>query len=57
MDRSYSITVGRPKGKRVSTEQKFGSSTDFHLAESLVEKTRNYWPYMAICGIGACLIS
>ncbi|UJR31889.1 hypothetical protein I4U23_019363 [Adineta vaga] len=39
MDRSYSITVGRPK------------------AESLIDKTRTYWPYMAICVIGACLVS
>ncbi|CAF3221358.1 unnamed protein product [Rotaria sp. Silwood2] len=38
-DRSYSITVGKPK------------------AESLAEKTRIYLPYMAICVIGACLIS
>ncbi|CAF0878185.1 unnamed protein product [Adineta ricciae] len=38
-DRSYSITVGKPK------------------VESLVDKTRTYWPYMAVCVIGACLVS
>ncbi|CAF0988277.1 unnamed protein product [Adineta steineri] len=38
-DRSYPITVGKPK------------------AETLAEKTRLYWPYMAICVIGACLVS
>lgn len=24
--------------------------------DSLAEKTRNYWPYMALCIIGACLL-
>ncbi|CAF0811340.1 unnamed protein product [Rotaria sordida] len=50
---------------RVFTKNKFGDNFDRSYsitvgkakAESLVEKTRFYLPYMAICIIGACLIS
>ncbi|CAF4568039.1 unnamed protein product [Rotaria sp. Silwood1] len=50
---------------RVFTQNKFGSNFDksFSItvgkskAESLAEKTRIILPYMAICIIGACLIS
>ena len=57
-DRSYSIKVGRPRSKALSGLRSIPSvSFSFDLVESLVEKTRGYWPYMALFVIGACLAS
>ena len=54
-DKSYSITVGRPRSKR--REDKEILTKHSILAETLAEKTRFYWPYMTLLVIGTCLLS
>lgn len=56
-DKSYSIAVGRPRGKRKRWKQGRETKERDLLAETLAEKTRFYWPYMTLLVIGTCLMS
>ena len=54
-DKSFFIAVGERHGRdRQSLENSFFRYK--FSPDSLAEKTRNYWPYMALCIIGACLL-